>query len=76
MMVKKYAKSSFLTPEAAVYLNEAIKSNQTRVDDEIVYAGLHDSKMDKKNFKRKNKNQQRFKGRTKRSQKKTNRHAQ
>ena len=32
MALKKYAKSSFLTPEAAMYLNEAIKSNQSKVD--------------------------------------------
>ena len=53
--VKRFANSSFLTPEAAMYLNEAIGSNQTRVDDEIVYAGLHGERVDKMKFKRKEK---------------------
>lgn len=52
MMLKKYAKSSFLTPEAAMYLNEAIKSKQTKVDSEIIYAGLHNEKLSKVKFKR------------------------
>ena len=72
-MVKQFAESSFLTPEAAMYLNEAIKAGKSKVDDEIVYAGLHSEKMNKIKFQRKNKNQQRFKNRVKRSQKKTNR---
>ena len=67
VMLKKYAKSSFLTPEAAMYLNEAMKKNQSKVDQEIVYAGLHNAKLEQKKFKRANKNQQRFKNRTKRS---------
>ena len=75
MMLKKFGKSSFLTPEAAMYLNDVVKNNQTKVDDEVVYAGLHNEKLNKMKFKRQNKNQQRFKNRTKRSQKKTNRHA-
>ena len=54
-MLKKYAKSSFLTPEAAMYLNEAIKQKKSKVDQEIVYAGLHDEKLGKMKFKRKNK---------------------
>ena len=40
-----------------MYLNEAIKAKQTKVDDEIVYAGLHTDKLSKMKFKRKNKNQ-------------------
>ncbi len=72
-MLKKYTKSSFLTPEAAVYLNEAIKAKRNTVDEEIIYAGLHNEKQGKMKFKRTNKNQQRFKNRTKRSQKNTNR---
>lgn len=36
---KKVSNSSFLTPEAASYLNELIKKNATQVDNEIVYAG-------------------------------------
>lgn len=53
--VKRFANSSFLTPEAAMYLNEAIKANSKRVDDEIVYAGLHGERVDKMKFKRKEK---------------------
>ena len=55
-MLKKYTKSSFLTPEAAVYLNEAIKANRNSVDEEIIYAGLHNEKQGKMKFKRTNKN--------------------
>jgi len=57
MALKKYAKSSFLTPEAAMYLNEAIKSKQSKVDQEVIYAGLHNEKLSKMKFKRANKNQ-------------------
>ena len=57
MMLKRFANSSFLTPEAAMYLNQAIKAKQTKVDDEIVYAGLHAEKASKMKFKRQNKNQ-------------------
>jgi len=36
-----------------MYLNEIISSNKSsKVDDEIIYAGLHDAKIEKKNFKR------------------------
>ena len=56
VMLKKYANSSFLTPEAAMYLNEAIKSKKSKVDQEIVYAGLHTEKLGKMKFKRANKN--------------------
>jgi len=59
--LKKFSNSSFLTPEAASYLNEAITSNQTKVDDEIVYAGLHTENIEKKKFKRKEKYSSRFK---------------
>lgn len=38
---KKFSNSSFLTPEAASYLNELVKANQSRADMEIVYAGQH-----------------------------------
>lgn len=76
LMLKRFSKSSFLTPESAAYLNEAIKSSQSKLDQELVYAGLHSDKVPKLKFKRKNKNQQRFKNRTKRSQtKRKNRHA-
>jgi len=74
-MVRKFSKSSFLTPEAAMYLNEQIKTSKTKVDEEIIYAGLHSENVSKVKQKRTEKNKQRFKNRTKRSQKKTNRHA-
>ena len=74
-MVRQFSKSSFLTPEAAMYLNEAIKSNTSKIDQEIVYAGMHSENVAKIKMKRTNKNQQRFKNRVKRSQKKKNRHA-
>ena len=39
-----------------MYLNEAVNSKSTRrVNDEIVYAGLHGEKVDPKKFKRKEK---------------------
>jgi superfamily II DNA/RNA helicase len=50
--LKRFSNSSFLTPEAARYLNEAIKDNQTRIDEEVIYAGLHDTKAGKMKFKR------------------------
>ena len=56
-MLKKYGNSSFLTPESATYLNEAIKLNKSaKLDDEIVYAGLHQEKLGKIKFKRNEKN--------------------
>ena len=39
--LKKFSNSSFLTPEAATYLNELMKNGQKNADPEIVYAGLH-----------------------------------
>ena len=59
--MKKFSNSSFLTPEAALYLNEAINENRTKVDDEVVYAGLHGKKVDKMKFKRKEKMSARYK---------------
>ncbi len=59
--LKRFSNSSFLTPEAARYLNEAIKENQTRVDEEIVYAGLHDTKVGKMKFKRNEKFSSKYK---------------
>lgn len=58
---KKYSNSSYLTPEAASYLNEMMRSNQTKVDEEVVYAGLHTDKVSKKNFKRNEKYSTRYK---------------
>ena len=57
LLKKRVGGSSFLTPEAAQYLNDAIKKNQTKVDTEIVYAGLQNEKMGKMKFQRANKNQ-------------------
>ena len=58
-----------------MYLNEQVKAKKTKVDEEIVYAGLHSENVGQMKFKRNDKNKQRFKNRVKRSQKKTNRHA-
>jgi hypothetical protein len=35
-----------------MYLNEAMRSNAKRVDEEIIFAGLHGEPVDKKKFKR------------------------
>jgi len=59
--VKKYANSSFLTPEAAMYLNQAIRENSSKVDEEIIFAGLHGEKVDKTKFKRKEKYSTKYK---------------
>ena len=76
--LKRFSGSSFLTPESALYLNQAIKQQKPdKLDDEMVYAGLHNDRAEKMKFKRTEKNKQRYKGRQKRSQtKKKNRHAQ
>ena len=62
---KKVSNSSFLTPEAAAYLNEIIKKGQASVDQEIVYAGQHSELEAPKKFKRKEKFTSRYKNRTK-----------
>ncbi|CDW75544.1 atp-dependent rna helicase ddx24 [Stylonychia lemnae] len=62
---KKISNSSFLTPEAASYLNELIKKNQTNVDQELVFAGQHSENVGPKKFKRKEKFTSRYKNRTK-----------
>jgi hypothetical protein len=62
---KKFSNSSFLTPEAASYLNELIKNNQSKADMEIVYAGQHSENVEKIKFKRKEKFTARYKNRTK-----------
>jgi hypothetical protein len=48
--MKKFSNSSFLTPEAAMYLADVVKANQSKVDDEVIYAGLHEAKLNKKKF--------------------------
>ena len=75
-MLKKFGKSSFLTPESILYLNEQIKSsNSGKLDDELIYAGLHSENVGKIKFKRNEKKKAYYKGRKSRSKKKTNRHA-
>ena len=76
--MKRFKGSSFLTPESVAYLNEAIaKSTSQKLDEELIYAGLHNEKVGGPKFKRNEKNKQRYKGRRKNSQKKRkNRHAQ
>lgn len=53
-----------------MYLNEAIRENQTKVDDEIIYAGLHGDRVDKMKFERKNAKQARYRSRSKKRYKK------
>jgi hypothetical protein len=65
-----------LTPESIAYINQAMKDKQkTKLDDEMIYAGLHTDNVGAIKFKRTEKNKQRFKGRSKRSKKKTGRFA-
>jgi len=67
-LTRKFANSSYLTPESISYLNNAIKSQSSKVDEELVYAGLHSENVAVKKFKRTEKKKQRYKGRQKRSQ--------
>lgn len=46
-----------------MYLNEVMAENQTKVDEEVIYAGLHSSKKVAKKFKRKEKYSARHKER-------------
>lgn len=73
-ITKKFGMSSYLTPESISYLNDAIKTQASRVDEELVYAGLHSENVAAKKFKRTEKKKQRYKGRAKRSQHKTSNH--
>jgi hypothetical protein len=41
--LKKFSNSSYLTPEAALYLNEAMKAGVSKIDGEIIYAGQHEA---------------------------------
>ena len=63
---KKFSNSSYLTPEAASYLNELIKAGQSRADMEIVYAGQHSENAEVPKFKRKEKFTSRYKNRRRR----------
>jgi hypothetical protein len=51
-LTRKFANSSYLTPESVTYLNQAIKQQQKQVDQELVYAGLHSEYAPQKKFKR------------------------
>jgi len=66
---KKISNSSFLTPEAASYLNEQLKNKNEQVDPEIVFAGQHQVRKEKKKHKRNLKYPQRYKNRTKKRRK-------
>ena len=50
--LRRVSNSSFLTPEAARYLNEAVREKREKVDEEVLLAGLHETKMSKMQFKR------------------------
>lgn len=63
---KKFSNSSFITPEAASYLNELIKTKQSKADLEIVYAGQHSENVPTPKFKRKEKYTSRYKKRRRR----------
>jgi len=43
-MTRRFANSSYLTPESISYLNDLIKKKATSVDQELVDAGLHSEK--------------------------------
>jgi len=56
-MQRRFKGSSYLTPESVAYLNEAIKKQEThKLDQELIYAGLHDERVGKMKFKRTEKN--------------------
>jgi hypothetical protein len=42
--MKRFSNSSYLTPEAASYLNDVMRVGGKRADEEVIYAGLHDPK--------------------------------
>ena len=69
-MTRRFANSSYLTPESITYLNDLIKKKATSVDQELVYAGLHSEKGPVTKFKRTENKKQRYKNRQKRSKKK------
>ena len=72
-MTRKFANSSYLTPESIGYLNEVVKKTTSgRVDQEMVYAGLHSDNVAARKFKRTENKKQRYKGRVKRSKSKAN----
>ena len=62
-MTRRFANSSYLTPESITYLNDLIKKKATSVDQELVYAGLHSEKGPVTKFKRTENKKQRYKNR-------------
>ena len=50
--MKKFSNSSYLTPEAASYINDIMRSGGTKADEEIIFAGLHDHKKKELKFKK------------------------
>jgi len=62
-MTRKFANTSYITPESITYFNDLIKKGQTSVDQEIVYAGLHSEKGPVTKFKRTENKKQRYKNR-------------
>lgn len=63
---KRFSNSSYLTPEAASYLNEMMKAGQQKADMEIVYAGQHSENVPQPKFKRTEKYASRYKKRRRR----------
>ena len=53
--LKKFSNSSYLTPEACLYLNDLMNEGHTKADEEVVYAGLHQQSKNKMKFKRREK---------------------
>ena len=53
---KQFGKCSFLTPESITYLNESINKRTSKLDEELVYAGLHSENVSGPKFKRAEKN--------------------
>lgn len=75
---KRYANSSYLTPESANYLNSLMNAQKkggkvASVDQELIYAGLHQGSINKNKGKSVQKDKQKYKGRIKSSKKKNNR---
>jgi len=67
---KGISKTSFLTPEAATYLNKMIKTGESEVDKEIVYAGMHSEFKKVNKHKRNERFPSRYKNRTKKRKRK------
>jgi len=66
-LTRKFSNTSYLTPESIRYLNGVVSAGGKRVNEELIYAGMHSEKTGKKAFKRTEKKKQFYKGRQKRS---------